>query len=629
MKLSTNKLLLSCLVGTVITTASMGVTLEGIKVTTVGLGEEESIEDVHATVSVIDAKAIAKTSARSVQQVLNEVGGLYVKDGGSNSSVSIRGFDESQTLILVDGLRITGKYGSSDLSSISLDNVERIEVIKGPMSALYGADAVAGVINIITKKATRDYVKATVLGGIAQNGERGTGIVRVHSGTVSDTMTHNISFEAREKDEYRIEPTSVGTDLSNASQQFLSYGNTVELGQNDRVSTKLEFARQDDDGASADRLNNRLDTYEKENRYRAALQHKHAAQNYLIDTNLGYSYSDAQVDRGSGLETTDYKQLEINSYLRHFTTDSMTNIFGIGYRDEKIDVSIHTQEASRENYNLFFQNDYEIIDNLTSSVGVRYDHFSDFGDSLTPKASLMYKYSDFKTRVSYGEAFKAPNFVNMYGYFVRGGGTTVISGNENLEPEESKTFEYTIGYAKDALSFDITHHRTKLDNLIAYSVDRIDNIGGRLIRYGTQKNIAKSQINGTEVSLGYKFDYGVSANLAWEDLDTKDEATGDRLIGSADTTSKVNISYERDNMDMHLNVKQYNDYYDSNERRENVNSDYIVADVKMNYRFNDTIECFVGVDNLQNKIMPYNMRLFGSPNDPGERFYYAGLNLSL
>lgn len=629
MKISTNKLLLSCLVGTVLTTSSMGVTLEAIKVTTAGLGEEEAIEDVHATVSVIDAKAIAKTSARSVAQVLNEVGGLYVKDGGSNSSISIRGFDRSQTLILVDGLRITGKYGSSDLSSISLDNIERIEVIKGPMSALYGADAVAGVVNIITKKATKDYVKATVMGGIAQNGERGTGIVRVHSATVSDTMTHNISFEARKKDEYRIEPTSVGTDLSNTSQQFLSYGNTLELGQNDRVSVKLEYARQDDDGASVDRLSNKLSTYEKENRYRVALQHKHTGENYLIDTNLGYSYSDAEVDRGSGLETTNYKQLEINSYLRHFTTDSMTNIFGIGYRDEKIDVSIHTQEASRENYNIFFQNDYEIMHNLTSSVGVRYDDFSDFGESVTSKASLMYKYSDLKFRVSYGEAFKAPNFVNMYGYFVRGGGTTVISGNANLKPEESKTLEYTIGYTKDAFSFDVTHHRTKLDNLIAYSVDRVDSTGVRPILYGSQKNIAKAQINGTEISLGYKSDYGVSVNLAWEDLDTKDETTGERLVGSAETTTKVNISYERDNMDIHLNVKKHNNYYDSNEKREKVNSDYAVADVKMNYRFNDAIECFVGVDNVQNKIMPYNMRLFGTPNDPGERFYYAGVNFSM
>ena len=118
-----------------------------LTVTTAGLGQEQSIDDVQASVQVIDQKFIQSTSARSVPQVLNEALGVTIKDGGSNSDVSIRGFNEGHTLILVDGLRITGKYGSPDLTSISLENVERIEVVRGPMSVLYGADAVSGVIN--------------------------------------------------------------------------------------------------------------------------------------------------------------------------------------------------------------------------------------------------------------------------------------------------------------------------------------------------------------------------------------------------------------------------------------------------------------------------------------------------
>ena len=627
MKLSKNKILLACLLGSAITTTSMGIELEEIRVSTTGLGQEESIEDVHASVEIIDSKVIQQTSARSIPQVLNEALGIDVRDGGSSSTISIRGFSDNHTLILVDGLRVSGKYGSTDLTSISLENVEKVEIIKGPMSALYGADALAGVVNIITKKkAAKDYVKASILGGRAQNGERGTGIVRLSAAKVADNITHNIALEAREKSDYRLDSSSVATDLREESRKFISYSNVINLGSNDTLSSKLEYARQDDAGVY-DSRGTAIPTYEIENRYHAALQHNHTAESYLLDTNVGYSYSDTKVDRASGLETTDYKQLEINSYFRHFTTDKMTNIIGVGYRNEDIDVSTNTQKASRDNYNVLFQNDYEITKNLTSSLGLRYDDFSDFGDSLNPKASLMYKYNDFKFRTSYGEAFRAPSFTEMYIHITRGGGRSDISGNANLKPEESKTHEFSVSYSKNNFALDVTHHRTKLDNLIAYSVDR--SVGA--VTYGSYKNVSKASINGTEVSLSYKAQNGLGVKVGWENLETEDETTGSRLTGSANTSFKANLSYTLNDFDMYLNIKKYNDFYESDGGRPstNVNSDYTVADAKVNYNFSDNIEFFIGVDNIQNKIMPYNMTLRGTPNDPGERYYYTGINFSL
>lgn len=594
-----------------------------IKVSTASLGQEQSIDDVHASIEVIDEKFIQNTSARSLPQILNEAIGLEIKDAGSTSSVSMRGFNSSHTLILVDGLRISGKYGSSDLTSISLDNVERIEIVRGPMSALYGADALGGVVNIITKKnAMKDLLKGTFLVGQAQNGQRETYIAKLHGTTVDETMTHNYSIELREKDDYRYEKSSVDTDLKNESRQFLSYANIFNINDMNQLTSKIDYARQDDDGVNFANTK----TYEKENRYHGALIHNFTSENYLLDTNFGYSYSDAKVNRGSGLETTDYKQAELNSYFRHFTTDSMTNIFGVGYKNEDIEVSMYQKSATRDNYNLLFQNDYELIENLTSSIGLRYDDFSDFGSSTNPKASLIYKYNDFKFRTSYGEAFQAPSFTNMYSHFTRSAGprTYDISGNENLKPEESKTHEYAIGYKKENFTFDIVHHRSKLDNLIeSYTT----NVVG-LTTYTSYRNIAKSSINGTEISLKYDFNNGFKSSISWEHLETKDESTSERLTGSANTTLKTNLSYEIDKFRVSLNVKKYNDYYGADENRKNVNSDYTIADVKFNYQFSDKIEWFMGIDNLQDKIMPYNMSSRGTPNDPGERFYYTGMNVT-
>ena len=116
-----------------------------------------------------------------------------------------------------------------------------------------------------------------------------------------------------------------------------------------------------------------------------------------------------------------------------------------------------------------------------------------------------------------------------------------------------------------------------------------------------------------------------------EYLDTEDKTTGVRLTGSAITTSKLNLTYEIDKLSFHLNGKKYNKYYgarDSSNGSPNVYTDYKVVDFKTNYKVNDTTDWFFGIENIQNKEMPYNMTSRGTPNDPGERFYYTGMNFT-
>lgn len=625
MKLQKLSFYLSTLLVTTQFYANDMINLETIKVTTTSLGQEKDIKDVQASIEVIDKSFIENSNARSVPQLLNNALGVDVNDTGSTSSISIRGFSGAHTLILVDGLRRTGKYGNSDLTSVQLDDIERIEIVRGPMSALYGADGMAGVINIITNKnPKKDYLKLTLLGGVAQNGQRDTYITKLNGATIGKNVTHNYSVELREKDEYRFDKSSVSTDLKDESKQFLSYANGINLSDNDRLNTRIEYSRQDDEGLNYARIK----TYEKENRYQFATQYNHINEDFIFDSNLAYGYSDTDVNRGSGSETTDFKQLEFNNYLRHYTNDEMTNILGAGFKNEKIDVSMYSKKASRDNLNLLFQNEYYLTQSLITNFGLRYDNFSDFGDTLNPKASIMYKFSDFNFRTSYGEAFKAPSFTNMYSHFTRSAGpiTYDISGNENLKPEESKTYEFAINYNKNSFDFEIIHHRTKLDNLINSYTKSYNPI--TRTSYTSYKNINKAQINGTEISSKYLFENGFGINLGYEYLDTKDETTNDILTGSAKTALKMNLSYEINDLGVYLNIKRYNNYYGTDENRVNVNSDYTVADLKLNYEFTKTLEWFIGIDNIQNRQMPYNMTSRGTPNDPGERFYYTGMNIS-
>jgi outer membrane receptor for ferrienterochelin and colicins len=265
-----------------------------LTVTTTSLGQQQDLEDVQASVEVLDQKVIQAISARNVAQLLNEAAGLNVKDSGSTSSVSIRGFSDGHTLILVDGLRRTGKYGHSDLQGIALEDIERIEIVRGPMSALYGADALAGVVNIITKKAVKqNRTTLDIMGAMAQNGEREGGIARFSTNIGGETVSHALSAELKQRGDYREDEDAVATDLRSESKQFVSYANTIALGD-DTLQTRLEFFRQNDEGT----YYTGADTYEKERRYQASGVYNHTGEDYLLDANFGYGYSDTDVNRG-------------------------------------------------------------------------------------------------------------------------------------------------------------------------------------------------------------------------------------------------------------------------------------------------------------------------------------------
>ncbi|NLK67204.1 MAG: TonB-dependent receptor [Campylobacteraceae bacterium] len=590
-------------------------------VVTAGLGQEQSIDDVQASVEVIGEKEIKTVGFKTVPQMLKNAQSIDVKDSGSYADVRIRGFDSDYTLILVDGVRRTGKYGKSSLVSIAAEDVERIEIIRGPMSVLYGADALAGVVNIITKKGIQeDSFGLSVVAGMYGGEERKSLNTRVY-GTIkqSENVSHAFTLESRNQEKYWEDRSSVGTTLNETDQIFLAYSNTILLSGSDTLTNRLEFTNQDDDGISS----RGIDTYEKEKRYQASSAYNRVGNNYIFDANIAYGYSDAEVHRGSGVETTKYSQLELNTYFRHFTTDYMTNILGAGYRYETIDVSMYTKKAHRYNANTFFQNELDITENLTSNIGVRYDYFSDFGSEVTPKVSLAYKLDDFVFRAGYAAGYKAPGFSQMYGYFTRG--PYIISGSPDLKAEESDTYELSVNYRGESLSAFATYHYSSIDNLInSHTVRRV----GRT-SYVSYRNIDKATISGVELGLDYDFTKELSAGVSWSYLDTEDKQDGGRLTGSARNTFKVSLAYEPGDFGFYFNLRRYMDYYGPDEVSGNSNINYTIADVKASYQVNKNLNLFLGVNNLFDKEMPYSMQSRNGMGGDYERYYYIGFDLKL
>jgi outer membrane cobalamin receptor len=197
--------------------------------------QAQPIQDVQASVEVISAKDLAAYAGTSVPEALKMATGVDARANGSNNFVAIRGLISnagSPVLLLVDGLRRTGKYGAPGLNLMGLEEVERVEIVRGPMSALYGADATAGVINIITKAPK----PGQALGGSAQltlgaiDGEqRDTALLgaTVYAGT--ERTGHRLSVSQRQKDLFRYPGTAATTyDLSKLDETFVNYGESIQ-----------------------------------------------------------------------------------------------------------------------------------------------------------------------------------------------------------------------------------------------------------------------------------------------------------------------------------------------------------------------------------------------------------------
>ncbi len=211
-------------------------------------GREQSLADVPASVQVIEGKALASSGAVTLGQVLGQGTGLLVRNSGANASISLRGQKDSGTLILIDGQPRTGKYGSFNLNNFPLEEVERIEIVRGPMSALYGADALGGVVNIITRRPGDNPGKTVSLlfGARPDDGKRGTVRLGTSVEFGDETLGQRFALDLQGAGGYALPGTPRGEDFSALRRMSLSWAGSWMLPEGQELRWRLEAYRQRD-----------------------------------------------------------------------------------------------------------------------------------------------------------------------------------------------------------------------------------------------------------------------------------------------------------------------------------------------------------------------------------------------
>ena len=448
--------------------------LDGVVVSASGFSQQ--IKEAPASISVISGDELTKDSFTSLHSIAQKVPGVNVVGGedGAASGISIRGMEKSQTLVLIDGKRVNSssanpKGGAGDMNSNFIppaEAIERIEVIRGPMSSLYGSDAVGGVIKIITKK---DFSKFSGNVGISTTINAHKGIGDGRQGDFYLNLPLYKEFLALQLWGYkklRDEDSYVGgyqkSDKRNLSAKLWitpdEHNKFFILGSNERH----DYSRTVGKTADPNPRRNFLNAYDYEK--------KSYGVGYLgefdsINADLSYIYDETQ--RTSLFDSLIPAKAKNHNFNSKFTTffGAHTLTFGYDFHKQNVGTTFIVSNASRnglkdpKTYSMsehagFIEDEWQILDEkLFLTLGSRLTHNEFFGNHLSPRAYLVYNATDtLSLKGGVATGYKTPNInqISPEVGTIQNGWKIVDFGNKDLKPEKSTTYEVGAYYDNQA-----------------------------------------------------------------------------------------------------------------------------------------------------------------------------------
>ena len=640
--------------------------LEEVMVTT-ATKTEKNIEGVSASIIVITEEEIQKTGASTLDKILEKVPSINAQYGrfphpsaSSKASISLRGMGANGTLILVDGKRLSGETESPyEMTRITASMIERIEIVKGSMSTLYGSDAIGGVINIITKKIDKNVSTLDLKYGSNGDGDAVNKNVNFTNRGSVDKLRYKINTSIDDTTPYKVNKSytqqainpSSGADLNGNSLDNISGNYDVTYKDEATVKTigtRLEYDFSDNFTAGLDL------SYFTEDREGQYLGNTSATSGGLItNTPVNSEDKNRRIDISSDFKYLINDDLSMNTkvyrsyYKKRNYTDPLTfdgatntkfsanvtidtlesdltyilndsNIIttGLEYRKETRDSGAINPDASSSEFitkvvnykSLFIQDEIEISDTLNAIVGTRYDNISNADNKITLQAGLVKEIAeDTSIRANYAQGYRTPDIAELYvvSMYYKGAkryGSEVINTikteSYDLKPEQSQTFELSLSNKYENLSSVFTIFNNKVKDkidLVSY------NDSSSSTKYYTSENIDQVDIKGAEVSFDYDLNKDIDLGLNATYLKTEDESTGKELTYTPDISASFSVNYKITNdLNTNLMLRYIGEQYSNSTNTEQTN-DYTLVDLGAQYQINKNIEYYLGVDNIFNK----------------------------
>ena len=604
---------------------------------------EKTVEDAPVRIEVIDQVEIDRTKARTLTDALQNVPGLLLQEvhGKSGFELSLQGFTGDQVLVLIDGLPISASTGSSvDLNQYLVGDIERIEVIKGAASALFGSSAMGGVVNVITRPVARGLT-GTALAEIGSRGDQNV------SGRRFDMGLHHerVSIEGGGDLRGRLSLDNVGdrgfaVDPSGWSRQ----GDRSDRTQ---IAGRLEWQRTQDAQVYAE-----LSHYREADaqRYRYYAPPNYIPQNKTEDidrnrvtaggrwrTSLGqfalkgvhetydtnsreYSNAARINDRSASMGLNHLSgQYDAPAWGRQFWQ------FGFDLRRETLEQTNNgTAELSggrngdvaRTGRELYVQNDILINEQWELVPGLRWQHDSDFGSKLAPKLAVrgrLFEAGDqsLTVRASVGNGYRVPNLTERHYLFDHRTLGYVVIGNPSLRPESSTSFQLGAAWqVRRDLHVDLNAYLNRARDLIQTDTANASVVDG--IAYYTYRNVARARTAGIEGEVRWQLNPRWSLRTSATFAQTRDLDTGSELTRQPRRSGRLALDWapdERITLTARARVQSSTlSGSDSGARSPG----FGVADLRAQYAWRPGLVTYLAVDNLFGR-----QRDFANPSDFG------------
>lgn len=601
--------------------------IETIVVTASGF--EQTLAQAPASITLISKKQLENRAYKDLTDALNDIAGVTVTGGGSRQDISVRGMPAQYTAILVDGKKQSGRESQPSGSGgfeqdwlPPLDAIERIEVVRGPMSTLYGSDAIGGVINVITRKSYENWhanlrVETTQQGN-SDSGDEYQGQIYVAGPLIKDLLSINLSALYQEREEDAIE-------RGYGEKELTSYSGTLHLTATKQDVVSFEYSEHDQKRSSTSGLSlpsRNSSTETNNNRRSMSLSHKGS-----YSWGAAHSYIQQESVENEGREITIENTLANTQWSIALENHHVT--FGGAFEQEKLDDKTTNAatitKIDNQQWSIFGEDEWSLHPDFTLTTGLRVDDNEQFDSHLSPRLYGVWNINSqwtFKSGVATG--YRAPDLRELSPNWVQTSRGGDLFGNAQLEPETSVSKEAALYFASNTLQTNVTLFHNSFKDKINTVLCPITVCGDETDRYNI--NIDKAVTYGAELNieaqLSTDFTLATSYSYTFSEQRSGDNK-GQPLTQIPKHLASLNINWDINHA---LNAWARTNYRSKESEPTSVTSrltsapSIITTDLGSAWKLNDNVKVMFGIYNLFDKSTTYDE--YGYVED-GRRYWLA------
>lgn len=504
-------------------------TAELDEVVITGTRTEKRLSEAPIQTILIKSREIQKAGATSTLESLTDnIPGIVVTPNAMGNNMRIKGLNSRYILFLVDGERLVaeGAGGNINFNQIDVNTIERIEIVSGAASALYGSNAVGGVINIITKKPTEKFEAGANI--IAESNN--TWQTKAEIGSKLNKVSTRISGSRNTSDGFGSDGGAFAAKYEDwNSNMNISYS----LSENNNINLTGRFFRHETFNSANSMNTSHPLTFSVNMGINGKFISSDKTNNLNVSLNWNKYYDFDVFERLNNQKERQNSAYYLSSRIVNTlkANDRTEIVGGVEFnREENFSLTTLGPEPTTkhiEDINLFGQIDFKSVNNLDIVAGARYTYNSQFKSAFSPKLSLMYDIGRFKFRGGIGSAFRAPSIKELY-YDFDHNGSFWVYGNKHLKAENGLYSSFSVEYTKNLFNTSISAYYNDIDDKISqYKVIRIEGENSYEDRY--YKNVSSSTLKGFDFNVSYVLSRILTLKGTYSYCDAIDNSTGLQL----------------------------------------------------------------------------------------------------